>query len=133
METARPRSEAGPIGLLLVTTLAWVATLALASFGPALWGEGPVSGWLAIGANLAAGVAWIIAHARYLRAVGELQRKVQLEAMGLALGVGIVGGCAIAVAHRSGLIPLVGDAATVSVLVGVVYLVATVVGNLRYR
>jgi hypothetical protein len=134
MDATQRRTEMGPIGMLLGWTLAWVGTLAIASFGPALWGEGqPAFDVIAILVNLAAGVGWIVAHALYLRAVGELQRKVQLDALGLALGVGIVGGCAAVVASRADLIPIVPDVATMSVLMGVVYAVATVVGNLRYR
>ena len=46
---------------LLIWTLAWVGTLALAQFGPALWGDQPAISWVAIIVNLAAGLGWIIA------------------------------------------------------------------------
>lgn len=119
---------------LAIATLAWVLTLAIARFGPELvWDGGVVPGWIAIGANLVAGAIWILVHIRYLRAVGELQRKVLLDASGLALGVGLVGGCALAAANSAGLIGIEVDLSLFIIMISVVYLVATAIGNLRYR
>jgi apolipoprotein N-acyltransferase len=39
-----------------------------------------------------AGVATIFAHLRYLRQADELRRQIELEALGLAFGIGVVGG-----------------------------------------
>ena len=118
---------------LLIWTLAWVASLALVMFGNQLWGRAAVVSWIAIAVNLAVGAGWIIAHVRYLRGVGELQRKVQLDAMGLGLGVGIVGSCALAAANVLGLVALEADAAAFAIIAAVVYSGAVLVGNLRYR
>jgi hypothetical protein len=119
---------------LALATAAWVATLALAQFGPdLLWGRGVVPSGVALALNLAAGVVWILVHVRYLRAAGELQRKVLLDASGLALGIGLVLGCALTAADNAGLISLHLDVALFIILIAVVYLVASVIGNLRYR
>lgn len=131
--TAQTTREMKQTVQLLIWTLAWVASLAIAMFGTQLWGRTPVVGWIAVAINLAAGAGWIIAHVRFLRAVGELQRKVQLDAMGLGLGVGIVGSCALAAANVLGLIALEADAAVFAVIAAVVYALATLAGNLRYR
>lgn len=119
---------------LALSTVAWVATLALAQFGPAwIWaGERSLS-WAAVAVNVAAGVIWIVVHIRYLRAVGELQRKVLLEAMALALGVGFVATMALTAARSAHLIGLEIDIAVFAVIMAVVYAAATVIGNLRYR
>ncbi len=119
---------------LFVWTVAWVATLALASFGAKfLWDFQPVVSWIAIGLNVAVGIGWIISHARFLRRSEELQRKIQLEAIAIALGVGLVGGFAYAAAENIKLIAFESDIAFLSVLMAIVYIVATIVGNLRYR
>jgi hypothetical protein len=53
--------------------------------------------------------------------------------MGLGLGVGIVGSCALAAANVLGLIALEADAAVFAVIAAIVYSLATLAGNLRYR
>jgi hypothetical protein len=117
-----------------IWTVVWLATVALARFGPEmLWASDPVLSWIAVALNVASGIGWIIVHARYLRRVDDLQRKILLDAMAVALGVGLVGGFAYAVADNAGLIAFDNSIAFVSVVMGVVYAVASVVGTLRYR
>lgn len=121
-------------GRLIIWTLAWIATLALARFGPALlWGQQQAAAsWVAVFVNLAVGVGWIIAHVRFLRAVDDLHRKILLDAMAVTLGVGFVVGFAYAVADSAGLVADV-DVAVFPVLLGAVYLLAFLVGRIRYR
>ncbi len=115
-------------------TLIWAATLAAARFGPdLLWGSEPVATWIAVAVNVAAGVAWIVAHARWLQRVDDLQRKIVVDGMAVALGVGIVGGFAYSVADRAGLVSLDVSAGLLATLMALVYAVASVVGTLRYR
>ncbi len=127
------RRAAASLGWLAAWTLAWVGSLALARFGPALWDDQPVLSWIAIGLNIALGVGWIIAHARYLRKQDDLQRKILIEALALALGVGLVGSLAYAAASNIGLISFDFDLAVFPVLAAVTYMLATAIGNLRYR
>jgi hypothetical protein len=125
-------STTGPAGLAL-WTFAWVATFALATFGPnVLWDSQPVASWAAVAANLAVGIGWIVAHARFLRGVDELQRKIMMDALAVTLGVGFVVGFAYVAADQADLIAF-DDAGIFSALLAVVYLIAIAVGNLRYR
>lgn len=119
---------------LIVWTLAWIATLALARFGPALlWGPQQVAAsWVAVVINLAVGVGWIIAHMRFLRAVDDLNRKIVLDAIAVTLGVGFVVGFAYVVANSAGLVADV-DVAIFPALLGAVYVLAFLVGRIRYR
>jgi hypothetical protein len=119
---------------LALWTLAWTGTLALASFGPNwLWDSQPVVSWIAIAVNLVFGVGWIAVHAKFLRGVDDLQRKIMLDAIAIALGVGLVGGFAYAAANNIGLIPFDVSIAILMALMSVVYLLGIAVGNLRYR
>lgn len=119
---------------LAIWTLAWVVTLGLASSGPNfLWDSQPVASWIAIGANLVVGAVWIVVQARYLRGLDELQRKIMLDATAVALGVGFVGGFACAAATSGGLIAFDADIALFSVLIAVTYVLAIIVGSMRYR
>jgi hypothetical protein len=119
---------------IAVGTLVWVATLALVRFGhEALWGSNPVIGWIAIVLNVAVGVALIVIHARYLHRVDELQRKIMVDGMALALGVGVVGGFAVGAATSAGLIDFDVNIAYLSTLMAVVYAIGSVIGTIRYR
>lgn len=133
-EQTAKTSTRGSVVVLAIWTFAWVATLALAKFGPALlWNEQPVASWIAVAVNLAVGAGWIVAHARYLRGVDDLQRKILMDAIAVALGAGLVGGFAYSAANTAGLIAFDSDNAFISVLMAVVYMVATAAGTLRYR
>lgn len=119
---------------IAVGTLAWAATLALARFGPdALWNHDPVIGWIAIALNVAVGIGLIVIHVRYLRRVDELQRKILVDGMALALGVGLVGGFAVGAANASGLLDVDVNIAYLSTAMAVVYAIGTVIGTVRYR
>jgi hypothetical protein len=118
---------------LVIWTLAWVATLALARFGPEyLWDSEPVGSWAAVVLNLAVGIGWIGAHARFLRGIDELQRKIMQDALAVTLGVGWVGGFAYVVADAAGLIAGDPNIALFPSLLAVVYMIAIVGGHLRY-
>ena len=133
-QTGGYREEFRSTARFALWTLAWVATLALANFGPSLlWDEHEVVSWAAVAVNIAAGIGWIVAHARYLREIDELQRKIMQDALAVTLGVGWVAGCAYATAHTADLIDRRADIGVFSVLLAVVYMLAIVVGQLRYR
>ncbi|EAR23906.1 hypothetical protein A20C1_05597 [marine actinobacterium PHSC20C1] len=132
-QTINTRAKRNSFGLA-IWTFAWLVTLALTTFGPGFLGDSlQVAGWILIAANLIAGIGWIVAHARYLRGRDELQRKIILDAIAVALGAGLVGGFAYAAAHSIGLVTLDIGIASLCSLMAIVYLVATVVGSVRYR
>jgi hypothetical protein len=86
----------------LVWMSSWVAvTLAL------------TSGWLASGApgivaavvSSSLGIGTALAYWRFLREADEVLRRIELEALALAFGVGVVGGLAYWLLERSGAVP----------------------------
>lgn len=124
----------GKVVALAVGTLLWVVSLALASFGPGeLWQRTSPLSWIAVGLTVAMGIVWIVVHARFLRASDELDRKILLDAMGIALGVALVGGFALGAAENAGLLAWESDIAAVSMLAALTYMVAIAVGKVRYR
>ncbi|MEV0389513.1 hypothetical protein [Nonomuraea sp. NPDC050643] len=120
---------------LVLWTLAWTATLALAKFGPdLLWDpQRPVASWAAVAVNLAVGIGWIVAFTRFLQRVDELHRKVIQEALAISLGAGWVGGFAYVVADTAGLITYDVNTAVLPALMGVVFMIAFAAGMIRYR
>jgi multisubunit Na+/H+ antiporter MnhF subunit len=134
-ETGAYRDSIKTAVQLVLWTLAWLATLALARFGPELlWdSQQPVVSWAAVAANLVVGIGWIVAFARFLRGQDELQRKIMQDALAVTLGVGWVGGFAYVVADGADLVVNDVDIAVFPALLGVVYLIAIIVGKIRYR
>jgi len=117
---------------LAAWTLAWLATLAVARFGPELlWGAQPAGSWVAVGVNLFVGAGLIVAFTRYLRRADELDRKIMLDALAVTLGVAWVTGFAYVVANAAGLVTI--DIAVLLAAPGVVFAIAVVGGRIRYR
>ena len=133
-ETTKPTWTKGVLRLL-AGTLAWLATLALAQFGPELlWGENLTAlSWAAIALNILAGVVWIVSFAFFLRTIDELERKILLDAFTVTLGAGFVFAMAYAAASSAGLVPENFSIALFAVVLSVIYLLAFVAGKIRYR
>jgi len=135
-DTASYRDQNKTTAQLVLWTLAWSATLAAARFGPEfLWDsqQQPVASWAAVAVNVLVGIGWIVAFTRFLRALDDLQRKIMQDALAAVLGVGWVVGFAYFVADAAGLITYDLNIALFPALLGVVYLIAFVVGRIRYR
>lgn len=119
---------------LAAWTAAWVASLALAAFGPeALWDGQVVPTVVAIVANVLIGVGMLLANKRFLQSLDELQRSIQLQAMAWSLGAGLVGGMALTLLDEFDLVTFEATIAQLVIFMGLVYLAACIVGALRYR
>jgi hypothetical protein len=114
-------------------TLAWLLSMALAVFGPRfIWESNTLFTMLAIVVNLATGFGMILANIRHLKGLDELQQKIQLEAMGLALGVAVVVGLAYSNLDITNVIPFDAEISNLVILIGLTYFVGVVVGQRRY-
>ena len=115
-------------------TGAWVLTMALVSFGPKfIWNENTTITIIAILINLAIGIGVIFANKRHLNSLDELQRKIQLEAMSLALGVAVIFGLSYSMLDITNLISYDAEISHLVILIGLTYLGGTIIGNMRYR
>ena len=97
-----------------------------------LW-DSQAASWAAVIANVAVGIRWIVALALFVREADELQRKIMLDALGVTLGAGWVLGFAYGSADVAGLLTRTLNIALFPVFLAFVYIIAIVVGNLRYR
>lgn len=130
--TANYREQMKATGGLAAWTLAWLATLAIARFGPELlWGSQPVGTWVAVAVNLLVGIGVIVAYTRYLRRADELDRKIMLDALAVTLGLAWVTGFAYVAANAAGLVTI--DIGVLLAAPGVVFVLAVVAGKIRYR
>lgn len=74
-------------------TMAWVISMAIAAFAPKyLWDFNTVISISAIVISAAIGFGMLIANRSYLRGLDEMQQRIQFDAMGLSLGIGLVVG-----------------------------------------
>jgi uncharacterized protein YacL len=115
-------------------TIAWVLTLALATFGPMfLWDSGTIPSVVAIATNLAMGVGMIIANKNHLQGLDELQRKMHLEAMALSLGVGLIIGLAFSTMEIVNLINFDAEISHMVLLMSITYMIGLTISRRKYR
>jgi hypothetical protein len=88
---------------------------------------------LAVGLDVAVGVGMILANKKYIAELDELQRKVQLNSMGITLGVALIAGAPFAVMDAYHLIPFHADIANLLILMSLTYAVSNLYGTRRYR
>ncbi len=88
----------------------WAFAWALA-FCAATWGT-QKGGWsrgiiaLAVAGTAALGLATVLAYRSFLSGADELRRKIEVEALALAFGVGVFGGLAVWLLALSGILQL---------------------------
>ena len=114
--------------------LAWVLATAGAAFGPELlWGYGTLMTSIAVATQLALGFGMIWAFKGVLLAMDDLQRLIQLEAISLALGVGVVVGVSYELLEDVKLITFEPEISHLIILIGLTYLFGLFLGNRHYR
>jgi len=115
-------------------TGAWLVTMALATFGPlVIW---PSARWLTVVlvvVNVVIGFGMIVANKRHLKGLDEMHQKIQLEAMALSLGVGLVVGLGYSMLDVTDVIAFDAEISHLVILVGLTYAAGIAVGMRRYR
>ena len=120
--------------LLAYWTGAWVLTIALAKFGPRLiWQSNTTLTAIAILINLAIGFGMILAIKRHLKGLDEMHQKIQLEAMALSLGVGLVVGLSYSNLDVTNLITFDAEISHLVIVMSLTYLIGVITGLRKYR
>ncbi len=115
-------------------TGAWLVTMAVAVFGPLLaWQSNELLTILAIAINLGIGFGMIMANKHHLRGLDEMHQKIQLEAMALSLGVGLVVGLSYSTMDVTNLIAFDAEISHLVILVGLTYGVGVFAGLRKYQ
>lgn len=119
---------------LFYWTGSWVLSQALGTFGPKfIWGDNLALTLGAIGLNLGLGIGLILSFIGYLRALDDLQRKIQLESLAMALGVGVVGALSYSLLKFNEIFSFKEEISFVVVLISLSYLAVYAVNTLRYK
>ena len=116
-----------------IWTWSWVATLAIATFGPKfIWDDHTTLTTLAIVTNLVNGVLMIMANRKLFNHYDELERKIHLESLALTLGLTIILGLAYSLLDQTNLIPFDAEIGVLVGLVGVIYMITLLINRKRY-
>ena len=115
-------------------TIAWVLTTALVTFGTEfIWQSDKLLTSLAILVNVVIGFGMILAVKRFLSGQDEMQQKIQLDAMALSLGVGLVVGLGYSSMDQTNLIPFDAEISHLIILMSLTYIVGIFAGLRKYR
>ena len=115
-------------------TVGWVLTTAFATFGPIyLWDSITWLSFTAILLNFGVGIGMILSNIRHLNSQDELMQRIQLQSMGLALGMGVVAGLSYSMLDTSNVISSDAEIPFLIMLIAVTYLAALLVNNRRYK
>jgi uncharacterized protein YacL len=115
-------------------TGAWLVTMAIATFGPILiWDYSKIPTIIAVIINLLIGFGMIAANKRHLKGLDEMHQKIQLEAMGLSLGVGLVVGLCYSMLDTANVIAADAEISYLIILIGLTYGAGVRLGLRKYR
>lgn len=118
---------------LAAWTWSWVATLAIASFGPKfIWDDHTVLTALAVSVNFANGVLMIIANRNYFNNLDELERKIHLESLALTLGLTVVMGLSYSLLDATDLFGFDAEISYLVLFIGITYLFCVSINTRRY-
>ncbi|MBS3738288.1 MAG: hypothetical protein KGY51_04740 [Psychroflexus sp.] len=118
---------------LAVWTWSWVATLAIATFGPRfIWDDHQLLTVLVISTNLANGVMMIIANRKYFNIMDKLQRKIHLESLAITLGLAVVVGLSFSLLDQTNLIAFDAEIGFLVGFIGITYLITLFINRSRY-
>ena len=118
---------------LAIWTWSWVATMAIATFGPEfIWDNHPFLTPFAIVVNLVNGILMILANRDLFNHFDELERKIHLEAMGITLGLAVVVGLTFSLLDQKDIILFDAEIGYLVMFIGVTYMIAMIINRKRY-
>ena len=118
---------------LAIWTGTWLVTMVAAVFGPVFLWDSKVISLVVILVNVAVGIGMMVANKQHLDGLDDLQRKIQLDAMALALGMGLVLGLGYSTMDIANVIESDAEISFVVMMVGIIYIIGILVGRRKYQ
>ena len=119
---------------LFFWSVIWALATAGVGFGPKnLWNFNTWLTIIAVLIHIGLSLGMIRVFKQYLQGLDELQRKIQLDAMALSLGIGLVLGSSYEMLEDIKLIPFEPEIPHLLILMSLTYVVGTVLGNRKYQ
>ncbi len=78
------------------------------------------------------GIAMVFSYRRFLIELDEMERKIQLDALALSVGVTIISFSSYSILDKNGILPELNSAYLIA-LMALTYIVGIISGRLRYR
>jgi hypothetical protein len=130
MNTTAKRS----IKNLAIWTAIWLTSTAIAVFGPIfIWESNPMLSIFFILVNVAVGMGMVLANIRHILSLDEMLQKIQLQAMGITLGVTLIAGIAYSIADTVNVISQDAEISFLVILMGLTYITTSVILNKKYQ
>ncbi len=118
---------------LMCWAFAWTGTMVLADKAELYeWHSSALISILAIVINAGIGIGMIVTFMRYLKQLDELQRKIQLDALALSMGIALVGSFSYSLLVTANFITD-AEISDIILLMTITYMVGLIVGQVRYR
>lgn len=118
---------------LFIWTLAWVGSMVLVDKAILYqWHSSPSLTIAGIVLNAAIGLGLIIVFMKYLKGLDELQRKIQMDALAVSMGVGLVGGFTYSLLVTAGII-VDEEVSDIILLMTITYMLTITFGQVKYR
>ena len=118
---------------LMGWTIAWVGSLAILSGGVNNLWDSLLITKIGLLINLAIGIGMIIANKNLFDHYDELQKKIQLEAMALTLGLAVVVSVVYEVSFDFGVINSEPEGEYIVIFISICYIVSTLLNSRRYK
>ena len=118
----------------LYWTAAWLASFAVAAFGPRLiWDFATLPTILGVLINLGVGFGMIVSTNRYIQGLDELGQKIFLDAAAFTLGVGLVCGLSYELLEDIRLISSEPEISHLIILMALTFMAVMIAGHRKYR
>jgi len=118
---------------LAIWTFAWVGTLAIATIGPnELWDNLTLTK-IGLVINLTIGIGMLIANKNLFNYYDEFQRKIQLEAIAITLGLTVIVGILFEASYNLGVISLMPKIHFLIFFISITYIISVLLNSRRYK
>lgn len=127
----KSKSSAAQLGFWTIT---WVLSMALTNFGPRfIWDLNITLTVIAVLLNLTLGLKMVLANIAHIKALDEMQQRIQFNAMGITLGLSLVVGLTYSNLDVLDLITFQADIAHLVIFMGLTHITAIFIGNRKYQ
>ena len=128
-----PARDLKNANLVNLWAIAWAANLAIISYiSKYEWYSAVLPITIAFVLSSGIGVGMLLAFKRFLKELDEMERKIQLDALALSVGVTLVVFGGYSILNKAGVAPEL-QASSLLVLIALTYMAGIIAGRIRYQ